>query len=248
MLAPRTAAAGLLFGALWCAPAGATGAETLERRFQSALAHYNSGQYRAAQQELEGLRRDLPHSFEVHELLGLVYSAEGQEEKATPLLEEAVRLKPDSGPALNNLATNLARLGKGSLAEKEFRKVLELEPASYDANHNLGEFYVARGDIAGAVPYLEKAQQAEPSSYNNGYDLALAYEKTGRWPDAGREIRELLKQKDTAELHDLLAEAEERSGNYVAAANQYETAAHMDPSEANLFDWGGELLLHQTWG
>ena len=32
----------------------------------------------------------------------------------------------------------------------------------------------------------------------------------------------------------------------MAAANEFETAAHMDPSESNLFDWGSELLLHRT--
>jgi tetratricopeptide (TPR) repeat protein len=58
----------------------------------------------------------------------------------------------------------------------------------------------------------------------------------------------LLKQKNTAELHNLLAQAEEKDGNFVAAANEYETAAHMDPSESNLFDWGSELLLHRTLG
>ena len=33
------------------------------------------------------------------------------------------------------------------------------------------------------------------------------------------------------------------------AANEYEiAAAHADPSESNLFDWGSELLLHRTLG
>jgi tetratricopeptide (TPR) repeat protein len=247
MSAFRWAAASVLLAALWCAPLAGSGADTPDQRFQSALAHYNSGDYTAAQQELETLVRELPKSFEVQELLGLVYSAEGREELATPRLTEAVRLKPDSGAARNNLATNLARLGKTALAGAEFRKVVEMEPGSYDANHNLGEFYVTHGDIAAAVPYLEKAQRANPAAYDNGYNLALAYEKTGRLSQAEEQIRRLLTQKDTAELHNLLAEVEEKSGNFVAAANDYEAAAHMEPSEANLFDWGGELLMHQTW-
>jgi Flp pilus assembly protein TadD len=248
MLAFRWTAALLLVNAVWCAPARSPASDTADRRLQSALAHYNSGAYAAAQQELESLERDSPHTFDAQELLGLVYSAEGQDEKATARFEEAVRLKPDSGPARNNLATNLARLGKTSSAEKEFEKVVELEPASYDANHNLGEFYVAKGDIAAAVPYLEKAQAANRAAYDNGYDLALAYQKTRRLREAESEIRELLKQKNSAELHNLLADVEEQSGNYIVAVNEYEVAAHADPSESNIFDWGGELLLHQTWG
>ncbi|MGD1157416.1 MAG: tetratricopeptide repeat protein [Terriglobia bacterium] len=226
--------------------ADTAGRQALDRKFQSAQAHFNSGQYAAAQQELEALARTLPDSFEVQELLGLVYSAEGQEEKATAPFEKAVRLRPESGGARNNLATNLVRRGKTSLAEKEFRKVVELEPRNFDANSNLGAFYLRTGRTAAAIPYLEKAQSRNPAAYDNGYDLALAYQETGRLPEARGQIQELLKQKDTAELHNLLADVEEKAGNYVTAVNQYELAAHMDPSESNLFDWGSELLVHQT--
>ena len=43
-----------------------------------------------------------------------------------------------------------------------------------------------------------------------------------------------------------MAEIEEKDGNFVAAANEFEIAAHMDPSESNLFDWASELLVHRT--
>jgi tetratricopeptide (TPR) repeat protein len=246
MFAFRWSAAALLLHAALCLSAGQAGRDELDRKFQSAQEHFNSGQYAAAQQELEGLARTLPESFEVQELLGMVYSAEGQEAKATAPLEHAVRLRPDSGAARNNLATNLARLGKMALAEKEFRTAVELEPGSFAANHSLGVFYLRTGRIATALPYLEKAQHANPASYDNGYDLALAYEEVGRLPEAQKQIQELLKQKNTAELHNLLAEVEEKAGNYVNAVNQYELAAHMDPSEPNIFDWGSEFLAHQT--
>jgi len=236
----------LLVPAVLCASAGQTGANALDTKFQSALAHFNSGQYAAAQQELESLVRTVPKNFEVQELLGLVYSSEGQDEKATTPFEQAVRLRPESGEARNNLATNLVRRGKTSLAEKEFQKVVELEPESFDANHNLGAFYLQKGRIAEAIPYLEKAQRRNPAAYDNGYDLALACQETGRLPEARGQIQELLKQKDTAELHNLLAEVEEKAGDYVAAVNEYQEAAHMDPTESNLFDWGAEFLLHQT--
>jgi len=220
--------------------------QALDRKFQSALAHFNSGQYAAARQELESLVKALPGSFEVQELLGLVYSAEGQDEKAATPFEQAVRLRPKSGEARINLGTNLVRRGKMALAENEFKEGARLEPESFDANRNLGSFYLRGGRIAAAVPYLEKARLVNPASYDNGYDLALADEELGRLPEARREIQELLKQRDAAELHNLLAGVEEKAGNYMPAANEYEKAAHLDPSEPNLFDWGGELLAHQT--
>jgi tetratricopeptide (TPR) repeat protein len=48
-------------------------------------------------------------------------------------------------------------------------------------------------------------------------------------------------------LHNLLGQIEEKNGEFVAAANEYAIAAHIDPSEQNLFDWGSEFLLHRTY-
>ena len=110
----------------------------------------------------------------------------------------------------------------------------------------LGEFYIQSGKISEAAPFLERAQKINPASYDNGYDLSLAYAETGKLSDARQLVASLLKRKNTAELHNLLAQIEEKDGKFVAAASQFEFAAHMDPSESNLFDWGSELLLHRT--
>ncbi len=220
----------------------------LDREFQAAVAEYDSRRYVEAAAKLENLVREAPESFEVQELLGLVYSAQSQDAKATQHLQKAAHLKPDSAPARTNLATNLARLGKLYLATEQFKKAVELDPRNYETNHNLGESYVRSGKVADAAAFLEKAQQINPSSYDNGYDLSLAYIQIGRLADARQLLQDLLKQKNTAELHNLLGEVEEKDGKFVPAANEYETAAHMDPSESNLFDWGSELLLHRTLG
>jgi len=49
-----------------------------------------------------------------------------------------------------------------------------------------------------------------------------------------------------AELHHLLANVEENLGNSLEAVREYQRAAELDPSEAYLFDWGSELLLHHA--
>jgi tetratricopeptide (TPR) repeat protein len=221
--------------------------QNLDREFQAAVAQYESGHLPEAAAKLEKLVHEVPESFEVHELLGLVYSGESQDARASAHLEKAVRLKPDSPEGRTNYATNLVRLGKPQLAETEFKKAVELDPKNYNTNHNLGEFYVQVGSIAQGATFLERAQRIKPDSYDNGYDLSLAYLETGRLSDARQQVTELLKQKDTAELHNLLGQIEEKDGNFVPAANEFEAAAHADPSEGNLFDWGSELLLHRTF-
>lgn len=221
--------------------------QKLDRQFQSAVAQYNAGQFTEAAAQLESLLPSVPKSFEVHELLGLIYARESQDAKALEHLEIAVRLKPDSAAARTNLAATLSRSGKSEQAGEQFRKALELEPKDFDANHNLGEFYVQSGKISDARPFLEEAQRINPSSYDNGYDLALAYFLTGKLGEARQLAQSLLQQKNTAELHNLLGEINEKDGKFVEAANEYEIAVHMDPSENNLFDWGSELLLHRTY-
>ena len=220
----------------------------LDREFQSAVAQYDSGHYAEAAAKLEDLIHKVPGNFEVHELLGLVYSAQSKDVAANPHLEKAVRLNPKSAAARTNLAANLVRLGKLEQAGEQFQKAAELDPKNYDTNHNLGEFYAQSKKIGDAVPYLQQAQRISPTSYDNGYDLSLAYLLTGHLADARVQIHELLRQKDTAELHNLLGAVEEQDGKFVEAANEYELAAHADPSESNLFDWGSELLIHRTLG
>jgi tetratricopeptide (TPR) repeat protein len=222
--------------------------QALDREFQEAVAQYDAGRLAEAAATLENLVREVPQSFEVQELLGLVYSAQTQDGKASEHLDRAVQLKPDSAEARTNLATNLVRRGKLNPAQQQFEKAVELAPQNFDTNHNLGEFYVRVGQLPKATQYLERAHRIDRLSYDNGYDLSLAYILTGRLSDGRQLIHDLLQQKNTAELHNLLGELEEKDGQFVAAENEFEAAAHEDPSESNLFDWGSELLLHRTLG
>jgi tetratricopeptide (TPR) repeat protein len=218
----------------------------LDRRFQAAVAQYEAGHFADAATTLESLLPQVPNSFEVHELLGLAYSAQSLEERANEHLEKAVRLNPGSAPARTNLGTNLVRLGKLASAASHFKKAIELDSRNFDASHNLAELYIRGGKIAEAIAPLENAQRINPASYDNGYDLCLAYLEIGRLNDARQQVQKLMKQKNAAELHNLLGQIEEKDQRFVAAENEYETAAHIDPSESNLFDWGSELLLHRT--
>ena len=228
------------------ASAGGQDTQHLNQKFQAAVAQYDAGHLPEAAAQLENLLHDAPNSFEVHELLGLVYASESKDDLATRHLREAVRLNPNSAATRTNFATSLIHSGNLQGAEEQLKKAVALEPRNFDANHNLGEVYVRKGTLSEAVPYLKQAQAVDGSSYENGYDLALAYLATGKPAPAKEVVQSLLTKKNTAELHNLLAQIEEKQGDYVSAVTEYETAAHEDPSESNLFDWGSELLVHQT--
>ncbi len=133
----------------------------------------------------------------------------------------------------------------GGPAASDLRARVRRQPESYEANHNFGEYLVHQHDLNRAIPYLRKAYALRPDNYENGYDLALVCLETGAMNESRRIVSDLLNRQDRAELHNLLGDVEEKDGRIEAAAQQYEIAARMDPSEKNLFDLGSDLLLHK---
>lgn len=140
------------------------------------------------------------------------------------------------GIAIIGLLSMVATLPSSSLAQTG---------PGFAENHNRGEFYIKNHDIASAVPFLQRAYDIDPNNEENAYDLALAYLERGFLEKSRVVVTATLAIHNKAELHNLLGELETREGHIEAAAEQYRTAAQMDPSEKNLFDLGSHLLQYR---
>src|SRR5258708_6861536 len=116
--------------------------EETNRRLVSALSAYKAQKYAAAQRDLESLVKSAPDSFEVNELLGLVYVAQNKKQQANHFLAKAVQLRPNVAETRTALAANFLAIHRANEAEVQFKKVVQMEPQGYDANHNLGEALV----------------------------------------------------------------------------------------------------------
>ena len=86
----------------------------------------------------------------------------------------------------------------------------------------------------------------DPAKHGSEYDLALAYQQSGDYTRAREQVQKMLAKQDTAELHRLLGELDEKTGDPLAAVHEDEQAVRLDPSEQNYFAWGSELLLHRA--
>jgi tetratricopeptide (TPR) repeat protein len=178
------------------------------------------------------------------------HTSAGEAEASRRLLQGVAELKtnpPAVKPTSEVKSSVSHNTADQSGIEFKLKQALRLDPNNFELNHNLGEFYIQQEKLAAAIPYLEKAQRIDPSHYVNGYDLALAYLQTQSLAQARRHIQGMLRTKDTAELHNLLGEVEEAAGNSLVAANEYQRAAHMEPNEKHMFDWGNQLLLHSAY-
>lgn len=96
---------------------------------------------------------------------------------------------------------------------------------------SLAKETVSLGTGSATTPALETGSQPSHEAIEAERDRAQAL---------------LAKDPSSAEPHHMLADAEEKLGDSLAAVREYERAAELEPREAYLFDWGSELLLHHA--
>ncbi len=119
-------------------------------------------------------------------------------------------------------------------------------PDSYAANHKLGEFYLHAARFTQAAPLLKKAAGLPEARPEDEYDLALACRGLGDLAQARQHITRALASNDEAAYHALAGQLAEAAGDPVRAAQQFERAARLSPSESSYFAWGAELLSHRA--
>jgi tetratricopeptide (TPR) repeat protein len=128
--------------------------------------------------------------------------------------------------------------------ERSLLETAKQSPRDFAAQQRLGEFYLQQNRLPEGILYLEKAQQLNPQDYDTGYDLSLAYLNSADTVKASAQLHQMVTRHETAELDDLLAEVNEKSGDYKGAASEYYRAAQLDPTEGNIFDLASFLLQH----
>lgn len=122
-----------------------------------------------------------------------------------------------------SLAKDTVALGKESADRSGSAMSKPIGPTpsdNFETNFRHGKELADSGHPPEALPFLERASQLAPPG-----DL-----------------------EERAQLHHLMADVEEKTGRPLDAVREYQQAAELVPSEANLFDWGGELLLHRAFG
>lgn len=159
------------------------------------------------------------------------------------LASETATLKPQSG---DHAGTGAKDFAAEKQSESRLRAALAKAPSSFETNFELGDFYLHSGRYKEAIPLLEAAYRMDATKEGNRYDLGLAYVESGDLPKARGRIHEMLEDHQSGDLHRLLGEVEERSGDPLAAVHEYEEAVKLSPSEQNYFEWGSELLLHRA--
>ena len=169
------------------------------------------------------------------------------------LAKETASLGSTTANAESSSSRMPASPSSNAAAEESLRAEAEHEPGKFELNYRLGKMLVNDGKAQEALPYLERASQLKSGDYESAYELALALADAGEYERARTEAQTLLvapnraARQQQAELHHLLGNIQEKLGNPLEAVREYQRAAELDPSEANLFDWGTDLLMHRAF-
>ena len=160
------------------------------------------------------------------------------------LTQETLALKA-SGTA-HVAADSTQAVKEASGPEGKLRAAVASSPGNAEVHRQLGDFYLDAGRYAEAIPLLQAAYQINPADQKNEYQLALALKGAGDFSLAREHVRKLLARGESADLCRLAGELDETLKDPLAAVHEFERSVRLDPSEANYFEWGGELLLHRA--
>ncbi len=155
-----------------------------------------------------------------------------------------------SSEALNRNVANLGKSGPPAIDQAKeieaLRARADQDPANVTANYELGRLLVENGKPRDALLYLSRAHRIDPNKDDVTYELAVAYADSGDYQSARSNAADLVRHRDSADSHHLLADVAEKMGDPLTAVREYQKAAQLDPSEKNIFDWATELLLHRA--
>jgi tetratricopeptide (TPR) repeat protein len=233
----------LLHGQTPAAPATAA----MEREFQDAMTAEDKGDLARAESLLLDLHKKQAGIFAVDESLGLLYVAGEKFAKALPLLEAAARESDRSDVAHANLGATYFKLHRNLEALREFERAAQLNPRNAATQQSLGELLLAEGKSSRAAEAYSAALEIRPDDPDLKLAYATALIAAGELDKARNLLAGLPKADEIAAAQTLVAEIDEKKGDYQQAVVHFTRAAEIDQSEENVWALGVEFLRHWTF-
>jgi tetratricopeptide (TPR) repeat protein len=161
----------------------------------------------------------LRHMGLVHQLAGgLEQDAKARLEQSAKAYEECLKIEPDDGGTLNNVAWMLAKdLNRPDEALPYARRAVSLMPDNPDVLDTLGLTLILKGDLNEAEKALDKSIDIHPSA-SNLLHRGMILEKRNQKSDAARQYRmawDFVKQSPQDANHKDVKEALKRVGEPV---------------------------------
>jgi Flp pilus assembly protein TadD len=139
-----------------------------------------------------------PEDLQVQKALGDSYARAANWPMARAAYEKALKMAPEDGDALNNLASILVLLND-PMAVKFAELAVAKNPGSPATIDTLGWALFKNGQPEKALPFLRDARLRQPSTPEIGYHLAAILAAIGRKSEARAELEAALKSGEKFE-------------------------------------------------
>lgn len=169
--------------------------QSLQQRFDRAIALARQGKYEPAAQLLRQILKEQPNLAPAHLNLGLVYRMQGQLDKAAHHLRRAVQLDPRNPTPLIEL-TRLA-LDRNRLEEAEgYLRMLRDRFGTHPELPLLaGSLAALRENWQTAYAEFSRAVKARPNDFRIHYNLGIAAYQLKRYSDARQHLQKTVQLK-----------------------------------------------------
>jgi tetratricopeptide (TPR) repeat protein len=172
----------------------------------------------------EALRHGVKHPLIFHNL-GIIAQQQGHHLRAIADFQEAILLQPDYGPSHLLLGSSLMALRRNAEAVRELKRAVDLMPEQPVAHLQLAKAYEASQNWVASVLELQKLVALAPQEPEYSYQLGKAWMNLSAW--CYQRMAQL--NKDSARLHQALAQEYAIQEKYDLALATYQQAARSDP-------------------
>ncbi|CRX38107.1 tetratricopeptide repeat protein [Estrella lausannensis] len=156
----------------------------LESRVQSSLVKGEKGRFSAYASIYLKLIEEYPNEPEAYVLLAKLAIKMNQPEDAIKILNQGLKVLPDSNELKNTMG--LAYIAQGNLtrARTLFEDILKIDPENIEALNGRGRIEELSGGKSAAIAWYEKALKINPSNFQAGTNLANLYYDRGQYAEA----------------------------------------------------------------
>jgi len=220
--------------------------DDIEGKLQQAISLHQAGQLQQAEQICQQILRNSPQHADALHLLGVIAYQVGENNVATSLITQAIKIDSNQYVFFNSLGSVLQEQGRLRESIQAFNRALEIQPDYADVHYNKGNTLQEQGKLEEAVDAYQQAiriQPNHPEAYNN---LGNVLQERGRLEESIQAYHKAIEiQPNYADAYNNLGNVLQERGRLEESIQAYHKAIEIQPNDPRVYSNLGNSLQTQ---